>query len=320
MKAIIKSDEAIPPYDTHDSILEKPSGLNPGQNAWLTLQLRVKLDFVDSNNLGNGGAIVRNGKLFAIDADGYLFEAQDWTSEEIAQFQRAYVRCAEDTWNYQFLLKTPEDYSELDYQSGGDTFRPNILCLFRLSVLDSKDAPLDRSPAAGPMRFGPPHQTITVVNLNKTSREPQFDSSVPHRTFGAGQKKFWRSSGRRLCDTDVITRRVVDADNRVYLNTIGHEVGHLLGQCHIMGLKGDPRYQKHGRLSEDIKAYGKGSSDRFDFWNIMGAGNRLYLINAVSWKERIPLHTGVSADQWQVTGLMNTPPRRLPRAPAGLRR
>ena len=79
-----------------------------------------------------------------------------------------------------------------------------------------------------------------------------------------------------------------------------------------MGLKGDPQYQLGGANSETRAAYGEGSADTTDPLNIMGGGDRIYLLNAVSWQQRIGLHTGLTADKWQVTGLMNTPPRSMP--------
>ncbi len=48
IKSIVKSSEASPPWDGFDSILEIPDGDDAKQNAWLTLQLRVKLNFSDS--------------------------------------------------------------------------------------------------------------------------------------------------------------------------------------------------------------------------------------------------------------------------------
>jgi hypothetical protein len=43
----------------------------------------------------------------------------------------------------------------------------------------------------------------------------------------------------------------------------------------------------------------------------MGGGNRLYLLNAVSWQERIALHTKIPAGQWIPTGMMDTPTRKM---------
>jgi hypothetical protein len=44
----------------------------------------------------------------------------------------------------------------------------------------------------------------------------------------------------------------------------------------------------------------------------MGGGDRLYLINAVSWRERIAVHAkGTQAADWGVTGIWSTPPRKM---------
>ncbi|MEI9988270.1 MAG: hypothetical protein WDN69_37330 [Aliidongia sp.] len=48
IKTEIKATEASSPYNTFDSVLEIPDGRSLTQNAWLTLQLRVRLNFVDS--------------------------------------------------------------------------------------------------------------------------------------------------------------------------------------------------------------------------------------------------------------------------------
>ena len=88
LKARIQASEALAPYDRYDSILEIPNGNNPDQNAWLTLQLRVKLNFVDSRNPLPGFTVFQGGKWYARDTDGYLFPLLDWRPHLITRFQR----------------------------------------------------------------------------------------------------------------------------------------------------------------------------------------------------------------------------------------
>ncbi|HEY6251557.1 MAG TPA: hypothetical protein VI685_16490, partial [Candidatus Angelobacter sp.] len=107
-KAVVKADEASSPYDTYDSILERPNGSDPNQNAWLTLQLRIKLNFADSKNQVIPLTQQDNtGRWCARDSDGYLFPLLDWPAHLIDRFQREFIKVAERTWNWQFVLKTP---------------------------------------------------------------------------------------------------------------------------------------------------------------------------------------------------------------------
>jgi len=78
LKPRILAAEALAPYHEYDSILEIPNGNNPNQNAWLTLQLRVKLNFVDSKNPLPPLTVHQGGKWYAKDHDGYLFPLLDW--------------------------------------------------------------------------------------------------------------------------------------------------------------------------------------------------------------------------------------------------
>ena len=319
-KAEVKASEAAWPYNTYDSILEIPSGKDPKQNAWLTLQLRIRLNFVDSKNQVPGLTQMQGTQMCARDHDGYLFPLLDWPPHLIARFQREYVARAERTWNWQFLLVTPKTYDELDYTSFGSQLmvRPNVLCLFRMSVHSAGGA-IDMSPAAGPLRAGTPHRTINVVNLALSTRTVNLAPGITPtaakpatRSFATMNGLSFRSNAANYDDQDLFNPAWWQKEHNIISNTVGHEVGHALGQCHIMGLKGDPQYQLGGANSETRAAYGEGSADPTDPLNIMGGGDRIYLLNAVSWRERIALHTGLTADKWEATGLMNTPPRSMP--------
>src|SRR5580658_1973470 len=126
-KAQIQAMATVSPYNTYDSVLERPSGNNFTQNAWLTLQLRIKLNFVDSKNPMPGLTVNQGGKFYAKDTDGYLFPLLDWPPFLIDRFQREFTARAEKTWNRQFLLITPKNYADLDYESGDWSVRPNVL-------------------------------------------------------------------------------------------------------------------------------------------------------------------------------------------------
>src|SRR5215472_13198748 len=107
IKATVTAAEAAGPYNTYDSMLEIPSGTDPNQNAWLTLQLRIKLNFADSKNQVAGLTVNQGGTWYAKDTDGYLFPLLDWPAHLIARFQREFVQVSQRTWNYQYVLITP---------------------------------------------------------------------------------------------------------------------------------------------------------------------------------------------------------------------
>ncbi len=321
LKAQILSWEAVAPYNSYDSILEIPNGNNSYQNAWLTLQLRVKLNFVDSKNPLPGLTVFQGGIWYARDSVGYLFPLMDWPSHLTARFQSEFAERAEKTWNSQFMLITPRNYSDLDYQcfARGATVRPNVLCLFRMSLISGTGVPLNTSPAAGPMRAGAPHRTINVVNIRygagTVSLAPGVTASAATpatRAFSQIDGFSFRSNDLNYDDADLFRPAWWQKEEKVLNNMVGHEVGHALGQCHVMGLKGNARYAFGGAKENTPAAYGVGSGDKFDAWNIMGGGDRIYLLNAISWRERIALHTGRPVADWPATGVMNTPTRTLP--------
>jgi hypothetical protein len=314
LKPQILASEAIAPYNTYDSKLELPNGSDPDQHAWLTLQLRVKLNFVDSRNQVAGLTHFRDGKWYGQDADGYLFPLVDWPPHLIVRFQREYAERAENTWNWQFMLITPRDYPDLDFQclSSGVTVRPNVLCLFRMSVMTGMGAALDTSPAAGPMALGAPHQTINVMNISYAAGTVKKATGSATKTFPQIDGLSFRSDSLYYDDADLFRPAWWSKEHGVLSNTVGHEVGHSLGQCHIMGLKGNPQYTFTGANANDKEAYGVGSANKLDAWNIMGGGDRVYLVNAVSWQQRIALHTGRPAADWTPTGIMTTPTRAQP--------
>lgn len=324
LKPIVRAGEAAAPYNGYDSVLEKPSGANPQQNAWLTLQLRVKLNFVDSKNPAAGKTYNSGANYFAKDWSGYLFPILDWPPHLVKRFEQNFVQRAERIWNRQFLLKTPKTYADLDVDNlgAGLTIRPNVLCLFRLSIF-GPSGQLDSSPASGPLNSGAVHHTINVFNLALGTRQVKLASDVTAaqkakdgltetRDFTKIDGGVFRSDADNYSDQDVFSPRMWDPAYNLYHDTIGHEIGHVLGQSHIMGMKGNPKYL-NGAADQGVPAaYGEGSPDWTDPWNVMGKGDRLTLINAVSWRERIAAHTGLPANAWEASGMLATPPRTLP--------
>jgi hypothetical protein len=171
-----------------------------------------------------------------------------------------------------------------------------------MSVISRTGALIDTSPAAGPMRAGAPHRTINVVNISYAagtmSLAPGVTASAAHpatRAISQVDGLSFRSNALNYDDADLFRPAWWQKEHNVLSNTVGHEVGHALGQCHIMGLKGNAQYAFGGANAETPAAYGVGSGEKFD-----------------SWRERIALHTGRPVADWSATGMMNTPTRTLP--------
>ncbi|MEI9988271.1 MAG: hypothetical protein WDN69_37335 [Aliidongia sp.] len=122
-----------------------------------------------------------------------------------------------------------------------------------------------------------------------------------------------RSNALNYDDADLFRPAWWQRKHNVLSKHVGHEVGHALGQCHIMGLKGMAQYTfSGGRTPTTPRPYGVGSADKFDAWNIMGGGDRIYLINAISWQQRIALHTQRPAERLGCHGCDEHADRTLP--------
>ena len=91
--------------------LEKPSGKDPFQNAWLTLTLSYDLRFLDSrvrtakfsNNSSSSDVIVEHKDLglCARDLDDFLFPILDWNYDSIKDFVKKFQQ-GEGIWNHRF--------------------------------------------------------------------------------------------------------------------------------------------------------------------------------------------------------------------------
>jgi hypothetical protein len=215
-------------------------------------------------------------------------------------FTKQFQQHAEKVWNRQFVLITPRTCSDLDVTNldgGGWLLRPNVLCLFRLEVTNSH-----------------PHRTINVVNLDWTvDQVVNVDKTKhpnPQKITGPFDSGTSRSDAEDYDDADLFRPYVYNQKDNVWHDTIGPEVGHALGQDHIMILKGDKTCMTPQDGSNASACYGK---TKWDKYNIMGSGDRIYLLNAISWRQRIALHTKgkTKPDDWQPTGVMTTPPRKM---------
>jgi hypothetical protein len=268
--------------DRFDSLLQKTDGKNIHQNAWLTVELKVKLNFVDATNPIPGKTVTWSSGTYQEDADNWLFPIQSWTAESKKQFADRFQSIGESTWNYRFLLLTPQDYSAFDFSdpTGVWLVRPNVICLFRTRVVDS-GLPVDASKTISGSLI--PHQTINVVRLQTTT-------TTVHRTrIPAGDTRGWTLNFRSM-DNHTFRSDSADLDHLdLGGQTLPHEVGHMLGQGHIKCLGSNP-IPICSTNPNAPATYGTTSAPD-DGGNVMGGGNAVTVLNAQPWKRRIAQHT-----------------------------
>jgi hypothetical protein len=131
-----------------DSTLEIPTSGDPNANATLTLFLRYKLEFADSNNRVANVILNVEGTPRAKDGTGFAHYIADWDDKSRSNFTRLMLR-SEKIWTYKFLLIPPRNYNGLDFKHPlpGHYVRPNVMCALRMEP------------------WGKPHIKITVVRV-----------------------------------------------------------------------------------------------------------------------------------------------------------
>lgn len=322
LKRHVFAHEAGHPYNGFDSELELPGHRSNllKQNGWLTLKMRLHANFVDGTNQTSydfdheshtakarrgDQALLRKigGRFYARDHDDWLFPIRNWTAAEKRSFGRRLVAHAQGVWNYQFVLRTPRRYQglDIDFNMNGDRVRPNLICLFRLHLV-----PLTAQP----------HLVVNIVKLDPSATTVSQLGSGDTKALPAVRNSYTsRSNAANYDDQDLLNPGPAPVRTRggrtpVKSDTIGHEIGHALGQPHIMKLVGKPCTNDPSDVTlAAAKCYGVSDMEKA---NIMGHGDRVYLVNAISWQKRVVHHCpGTSVSQWQATGIMKTPPQRV---------
>jgi len=275
--------------------IEKPNGRDPFQNAWLTLTLGYRLNFIDSRVNGvidsgdnKGQPIIVKDKEMgtcARDAGDYLYPILDWGHNERTTFARLF-QMGERIWNYKFLIKPPDDWDKLDYSSPalpGYVLRPNILCLFRM-VAGAKIS-----------------HDINVVRINPTVYE---DKNFRVSKYKTREKRVvpqaaFQSGSTLLKDSDV------------YTPVLGHELGHMIGEEHILAMEGDAQCKVNPNLE---RCYGVGGSPE-ELANIMGGGGQITQINARPWSDALKSFYPEKGKILDTTIVMLTDPKVQPLPP-----
>jgi hypothetical protein len=147
-----------------DSHLEIPTSGDPHHNATLTITLRYKLEFADSQNRVPGVIVQRENVAKALDGEQFAHSIDDWDNQSRYNFTRLMWRC-EKIWNLKFMLITPRSYSGLDFPDllPSHFVRPNVRCALRMEP------------------WGNPHIKITVVRVTDPFPFTAFTRRTPPR-------------------------------------------------------------------------------------------------------------------------------------------
>jgi hypothetical protein len=283
-KAKITAAEATFGKGLFDSQLDKYQGKDPKQNAWLIICMRVHVDFVDPAS-SSTKIVHKGGKDYVKDWDNWLYPVQSWLEDHKKTFTDGFQGRGEKFWNARFYLLTPAAYTDLDI----DGRRPNVMCLFRLQLVKKTESP---------------HRTISVYNIKvKAGDEITHLDGTRKKTISALDSYAFRSDAsnydfydtvKPAADVGTFEDKACKCIVKVKKDTIAHELGHALGQAHIAGLKGDTDCDIGSAKVGEDKCYGTGE----DALNVMGRGELVTTVNAISWQKRMAEHTGIAWDRW----------------------
>jgi len=176
-----------------------------------------------------------------------------WTPAEWARWKTHFLTSAQKYWHGKFWLIN--NFSELEYESKGVKYRPNVWCKFEL--------------LGGDASAGKYHHTIEVVRLHKSE------------TWFGSHSKLYDS-----LDTNLVQKGTDSKGKPIMQRAHVHEVGHLLGLGHVdIG-------KAHCPTTSNTNAsacYGIQDADKY---SVMGQGMALRVKHANPWREAITKLTG----------------------------
>jgi hypothetical protein len=280
------------------------SVVNAWTNARLVLSPKIKLVFVGTTDTHISDRVVRRrGKTFARDADGNLFPIVDWVGPDKDFFSAFFRTHSRGFWSWKFTLShVRSGYAGLDKMTDDmGSIRPNVDCLLHPELVDK-----DWNKKINVFKIDPTATSFitargrqgTITNHDapgfRSDSDDYIEQDMAGDTMRLEKSEYaaadWQSA--LISMHEDLARTFVE----VHLDTIAHEMGHAIGQQHIMDLK----YNKNRAFNGNSRKAYRGKTVQ-DSQNVEGFGDLIGPENAISWLERLAQHMETKTSDWKVT-------------------
>lgn len=292
---------------------------SPNKNAVIIISLNIHLK---PNELS----------VTITDDDGNQFNTGIWPTEKWKKFKETFVKTATDFWDGKFWLKTPENYTSLNFNSTplktqvvSEIKRNCFLGPFGCENVEYKRIEIQRNMVRPNIecRFEINLTDIDLLDFAHTIYVNYIVSKISNGKdvkIKEGEPSGFRSSAHNYSQSDIelIERKyIVESQTPLYSITtfkipykvILHEVGHLMGLEHI-GVANGELLCKAEIDKDEIKGSNKNicyGATLESFSDVMGGGMSLSVTDAMPWQRAISILTNTKREDWKVSKVLLFP-------------